>query len=360
MGRRRLKGRRAKSRVMHDTLSVQEWYKINRFTLQLKDSEPPVLSLYMPLFDVDEGAKILDEKNSFKSLNGVRNDISHKLNKMRYHSGSICFFGWSKGEKNIVKQVTISKDVPFLHVIYRKPYLKPLKNILEIGYQVVVITMDHKRAKIDVYSGNELVEEINIRTYLRGRHSKGGWSQKRFQQNRDIQIRHFFNKVKRNLKELVDDNIELILLGGRGLARKEFQRVLGSKLVKRIQIVDGIFFGSTRNEITQLIITNLDKVRKTTELKLLAGLAAPAKHGRVITRNEEIEKKLKDGAVKTLFLAADYYATSPKENTLIRRMIGLAKRKDATVEFITDATARRRLHKFGNLVALLRYKSSHR
>ena len=354
------KGRRAKSRVMHDTLSVQEWYKINRFTLQLKDSEPPVISLYLPLFEVDEGAKVLDEKDKVKSLDGVRNDISHKLNKMRYQTGSICFFGWSKGEKNIVKHVRISKDVPFLHVIYRKPYLKPLKNILEISYQVVVITMDHKRAKIEVYSGSELVDEINIRTYLKGRHSKGGWSQKRFQQNREIQIRYFFNKVKRHLKGLEDDKIELILLGGRGLARKEFHRILGGKLVRRTQIVDGICFGTPRNEITRLVITTLDKVRKMTELKLLAGLAAPAKHGLVITRNEEIEKKLKDGAVKTLFLSAAYYATSPKENTLIRRMIGLAKRKDSTIEFITDATARRRLHKFGNLVALLRYKSSHR
>ncbi len=71
--------------------------------------------------------------------------------------------------------------------------------------------------------------------------------------------------------------------------------------------------------------------------------------------HEEIEKKIKAGTVETLFLAADYYATSSNENTLIRRMIGLAKRKGSTIEFITDATARRRLHKFGNLVALLRY-----
>jgi peptide chain release factor subunit 1 len=344
---------------MRDTLSAQEWYKINRFALQLKDSEPPVLSLYLPSYEVAKGDKILGEKDIVKDLEGVRNDISHRLDKMSYHTGSICFFGWSKGEKNIVKHVRISKDVPFLYVIHRKPYLKPLKNILEIGYNVVVIIMDQKRAKIEVYSGSELVEEINERIYLRGRHSKGGWSQKRFQQNREIKIKYFFNKVKRHLKGLEDDNIELILLGGRGLARKKFHRVMGGKLAKRTRIVDDILFGTSREEITQLVITTLDKVRKTTELKLLSGLAAPAKHGLVISRNEEIEEKIKEGAVETLFLASDYYATSSKENTLIRRMIGLAKRKDTTIEFITDATARRRLHKFGNLVALLRYKSSH-
>jgi peptide subunit release factor 1 (eRF1) len=344
---------------MHDTLSAQEWYKINRFTLQLKDFEPPVLSLYLPSFEVAEGVKILDEKDSVNGLEGVRKDISRRLDKMSYQTGSICFFGWSKGEKSIVQQVRISKEVPLLYVTHRKPYLKPLKNILEIGYQVVLIIMDHKRAKIEVYSGSELDEEINIRTYLKGRHSKGGWSQKRFQQNREIQIRYFFNKVKRQLKGFEDDNIELILLGGRGLARKKFSRVIGGKLIGRTRIVDGIGFGTSRKEITRLIIDILDKLRKTNELKLLAGLASPAKQGLVITRNEEIERKIKEGTVDTLFLAADYYATSPKENMLIRRMIGLAKRKGSTIEFITDVTARRRLHKFGNLVALLRYKSSH-
>ncbi len=205
---------------MLDTLSAQEWYKVNRFALQLKDFESPVLSLYLPSYEVGEGAEILFGKDIVKGLEGVRNDISLRLAKMRYHAGSLCFFGWSKGEKNIVKHVSISKDVPLLYIIYRKPYLKPLKNILEIGYRVVLITMDHKRAKIEVYSGSELVEEINERIYLRGRHSKGGWSQKRFQQNRDIKIKYFFNKVKKHLAGLEDDNIELILLGGNGLAKK--------------------------------------------------------------------------------------------------------------------------------------------
>ncbi len=130
---------------------------------------------------------------------------------------------------------------------------------------------------------------------------------------------------------------------------------MDSKLVKRTKIVDDICFSTPKKEITRLVIATLDKVRKKNELKLLADLATPAKDGLVITRNEEIERKIKVGTVETLFIAADYYATSSKENTLIRRMIGLAKRKGSTIEFITDATARRRLHKFGNLVALLRY-----
>ena len=341
---------------MHDTLNPQEWYDLNRFTLQLRDSKPPVLSLYLPSYEMVDGSKILDEKDSIVGLESVRNAVADRLNKVRYHSGSICLFGWSNKGQSIVKHVRLSKEFPPLYVVHPKPYLKPLKDILEIGYQVLVIIMDHKRARIEVYNGSELVEEISVRSYLTGKHKKGGWSQKRFQQNRNLQIKYFFNKVNQQLKNLEEDSIELILLGGRGLAKKEFFTIMNDKLVRKTCIVDRMAFDTSMRDITKRVISILDKLRKTNELKLLSSLATPAKHGLVITRNEEIEKKVGKGAVERLFLAADYYATSPKENTLIRRIIGLAKRKGSTIEFITDAAARRRLHKFGNLVALLRYK----
>ena len=341
---------------MHDTLNPQEWYDLNRFTLQLRDAKPPVLSLYLPSYEMADGSKILDEKDSIVGFEGVRDAVADRLNKVKYHSGSICLFGWSNKGQSIVKHVRLSKELPPLYVFHHKPYLKPLKDILEIGYQVLVIIMDHKRARIEVYNGSELIEEISVRSYLTGKHKKGGWSQKRFQQNRDLQIKYFFNKVNQQLKNLEEDSIELILLGGRGLAKKEFFAIMDANLVRKTCIVDRMSFGTSMRAITRRVISILDKLRKTNELKLLSGLATPAKHGLVITRNEEIEKKVGKGAVEKLFLAADYYATSPKENSLIRRIIGLVKRKGSTIEFITDAVARRRLHKFGNLVALLRYK----
>ncbi len=342
---------------MRDTLSAEEWYDLNRFTLQLRDFEPPVLSLYLPSYEIAEGGKILDEGEGITGLEGVREDISRRLRSMTRHAGSICFFGWSKGEENIVKQVRLSKEVPPLYVVHREPYLKPLKDILEIGYQALVVIMDHKRAKIEVYNGSDLVEEINVRAYIRGRHKKGGWSQKRFQENRGLQIRYFFDKVHRQLKGLERDGTELILLGGRGLAKTKFALIMDGTLTKKTEIVDGISFHTSRKEITKRVISILDRTRKATELILLADLAAPAKRGLVIASNEEIENKLKAGAVETLFVAADYYATSPEENALIRRIIGLAKRKGSTIEFITEVTARRRLQKFGDLVALLRYNA---
>lgn len=342
---------------MHGTLTPQEWYEVNRFTLQLKGSEPPVLSLYLPSRRIAQGSKILAEKKERTvGLEAVRANIEDKLDRIKHRSGSLCIFGWSSKGKSIIKQVTISKEVPPLYVVHRKPYLKPLKDILEIGHEVVVIVMDQKKAKIEVFEGSELVKEIGVSTYLHGRHKKGGWSQQRFQRNRDIQIKHFFDKVNQKVLSLEQEDIELILLGGSGMAKKEFSSVINESLSKRTHIVNGITFDTPKRDITKHVITGLDAVRKARELKLLAGLAAPAKRGLVFTQNDGMEKKLKEGAVKTLFLAADYYASSASENQVIRRIIAMAKRKGSTIEFITNSVARRRLQKFGDLVALLRYR----
>ena len=340
---------------MHGTLSPQEWYGLNRFAQELTGYQSPVLSLYLPSYEVGQGARILAEKEKQTDLEGVREAIAHRLDRAKYHSGSICLFGWSKKGRGIVKHFRISKEVPPLYVVQRKPYLKPLKDILEIGHQVLVLIMDHKKARIEVYNGSELVEEIGVRSYLKWRHKKRGQSAKRFNQNRKLQIRYFFNKVSQQLSSLELESIELILLGGRGLAKKEFFSIMGDELARKTHILQGISFDTPKREITTRVISILDKTRKVGELKALEGLATPVKQGLVISRNKEIEKKIRAGAVRILFLAADYHATSPDENSLIRRIIGMAKKRGTTIEFITDITARKRLHKFGNLVALLRY-----
>ena len=168
---------------MQGVLKSREWYDLNRFVLQLKDAGSPVISLYLPSSEIKEGSKILDERTDPAELENVRKGIATRLHRARYHSGGLCLFGWMKKRHSVIRQIRISKEVPPLYVVQRKPYTKLLKDILEIGYEIVVVIMDHKKAKIEVYNGSELIDEVSVRSYLKGRHSKGGWSQKRFQQN---------------------------------------------------------------------------------------------------------------------------------------------------------------------------------
>ncbi|MFQ5951711.1 MAG: hypothetical protein ACE5KH_06480, partial [Candidatus Geothermarchaeales archaeon] len=95
---------------MHGILNPREWYDLNRFLLQLKSHESPVLSLYLPAFELTEGSKILEERGDVVGLEGVRQAVSTKLRDTGPRSGSICLFGWSKNGRSVVKQVRVSKE----------------------------------------------------------------------------------------------------------------------------------------------------------------------------------------------------------------------------------------------------------
>ncbi len=337
---------------MKDVLSPEEWYDLNQFTLELTNSKAPVLSLYIPFYEIVDIPKVLNEITG-DALVHVKKTVADKIHKIRCNSGTLCIFGWTDN-RSIVKHVIVTKEMPPFHVIHKNPYLKPLKDILEIGYQIIVIIMDHRHARIEVFNGSELVEEISIRSHIMGRHSKGGWSQKRFQQNRELKIKYFFRRVSQLLERF--DDIDLVLLGGNGVAKKKFATILDERMKQKTHEVEGISFKTSKNKITEHVITLLDKARKKTELGLLKKLTEPAKEGLVIADNKLIERKIKEGAVDTLFLAADYHTRSPKENSIFRRVIKAGKRNGTMIEFITEPDARKRLHKFGNLVALLRYR----
>ena len=62
------------------------------------------------------------------------------------------------------------------------------------------------------------------------------------------------------------------------------------------------------------------------------------------------------GAVDTILIASDYFAKTPQENKRIIKMIELAEKTSAEIEFITNPEILTKLHKHGSVVANLRYK----
>ncbi|MDH3313312.1 MAG: hypothetical protein OEM28_09245 [Nitrosopumilus sp.] len=59
----------------------------------------------------------------------------------------------------------------------KKPFIKPFKDILETNYNVLLVTLDQKSARIQKFYGSQMVLESKLRIDLQGRHRKGGQSQ---------------------------------------------------------------------------------------------------------------------------------------------------------------------------------------
>lgn len=76
----------------------------------------------------------------------------------------------------------------------------------------------------------------------------------------------------------------------------------------------------------------------------------------ILTENQEICAALEAGAVDTILIASDYYAATPEEKERILKMIEAAEISAAEIEFITNKDVLGKLHRYGSVVASLRYR----
>ncbi len=173
-----------------DILSPREWYSVNRFIDELKQASSPVVSVYFRHTIHVEMIKLLQEIERKPEIKPIVNAIERRIKsgaiekKLKSIHGippsAFCVFGWNDGQKIVIKEIGISKKLPPVYLVGRKAYIMPLHDILEIAHDLLLIILDHKTAVIKHYKGHGAVEEFRVKTYLKGKHSKGGWSQGRF------------------------------------------------------------------------------------------------------------------------------------------------------------------------------------
>ena len=342
---------------MKDVLPPREWYKVNRFVQGLKVAcVPPVVSVYAPSRKVDKVLREPQMAEKELEVKEIEEAVERELGAIGSFVGSICIFGWRKDGSVVVQHLITSGDLPPAYLIDETPFLEPLHDILEIRYNVLLILLDHKQALLKLYKGSEVQKQKRIKSYVGAKHRKGGWSQKRFARIREIEIKKHFTAVQEYLKKFDFKTIERIVLAGPGEARKDFARGhLTKEIADKTTVVEGLDFSSSDEEIGAVLIGQLDKYRKELESRLLAEVRENEREGLALIKNQEIQKALESGAVKTILIASDYYAATPEEDERIIKMIEEAERTSAEIEFITNEAVLKELHKHGSVVASLRY-----
>jgi stalled ribosome rescue protein Dom34 len=170
-----------------------------------------------------------------------------------------------------------------------------------------------------------------------------------------MQIKHRFDSVADDLAGFDLENIEVILLGGPGNAKKEFLGGLQKGIAAKTVAIEGLNLSSGDEKIDATIIGQLDRLRKGLELRQLTKVKESIKRGLFLTENQEICRALEAGAVDTVLIASDYHAATPKEKEMILKMIEVAEASAAEIEFITNKEILGKLHRYGSVVASLRY-----
>lgn len=238
-------------------------------------------------------------------------------------------------------------------MVSKRPYIKPFQDILKINYDVLLVTLDQKSARIQKFHGNQIVEEAKLRIDLQGRHKKGGQSQGRFLRARQTKIHVFFKKVANKVKKMESES-QIILLGGIGQAKTEFFDELDSELAKKCRFVENLSFSTPITDVHKKIIHHLYQYRKKYVTTIIEKYEKLVKEGLTAKRNDVIFKALERGAVDTLIVSANYHTNSQFKK--IMRMLEIAKNKSTKIEFAASPKIIKKLEINDSVLAILRYR----
>ena len=238
-------------------------------------------------------------------------------------------------------------------MLSKRPYTKPFGDVLKTNYDVLLVTLDQKSARIQKFHGSQIIQEAKLRIDLQGRHKKGGQSQGRFLRARQTKIHVFFKKIAKKV-ETMDSNSELILLGGIGPAKTEFYDELNSGLLKKCRFVENLSFSTSISEIYQKLIHHLYEHRRKYVTEVIEKYEKLYKEGLTAKRNDVIYKALEIGAVETLIVSANYHTNTQFQK--IMKMLELAKNTSAKIEFVVSPKIISKLDIDNSVLAILRYR----
>jgi peptide chain release factor subunit 1 len=349
-----------KNNLEYSEISSSEWLSLNQFLYEIKQIDTPCVSVYYPYGKGQETISLLQETKRKEQFEKIESEIEKRIIVLKKNPSSVgkftktlCIFGWIKNGKINTKEIGTSKKLPYIYMVSKRPYVKPFYDILKINYDVLLITLDQKSARIQKFHGSQIVQEAKLRIHLQGRHRKGGQSQGRFLRARQTKIHVFFKKVANKIKKM-DSNSELVLLGGNGQAKTEFFSELDSELVKKCRFVENLSFSTPISDIHKKIIHHLYEYRRKYVTEIIEKYEKLVKEGLTAKRNDVIYKALEIGGVDTLIVSADYHTNIQFKN--IMKMLEIAKNTSSKIEFVVSPKIIKKLEIHDSVLAILRYR----
>ncbi|MFB5630434.1 MAG: Vms1/Ankzf1 family peptidyl-tRNA hydrolase [Nitrosopumilaceae archaeon] len=337
-----------------------EWLSLNQFLLEIKQIKSPCVSVYYPHGKGQETISLLQKTKRKDNIEKIESEIERRIVEIKKNPSSAgkftkmwCIFGWITDGNVHIKEIGTSKKLPYIYMISKRPYVKPFSDLLKTNYDVILVTLDQKSARIQKFHGNKILQESKISINLHRRHKKGGQSQGRFLRARQTKIHVFFKKVANKVKNM-DSDSELILLGGNGNAKTEFFDELDSESVKKCRFVANLSFKTTIRDVHKKIIHNLYQQRRKHVEEIIEKYEKLVKEKLTAKKNTNIYKALEMGAVDTLIVSAEYHTNSHFKN--IMKMLEIAKNKSTKIEFVSSPKMIKKLKIHDSVLAILRYR----
>ena len=336
-----------------------------------------------------------------------------KLRKEIPENGLALFAGTFVANDGQSEALNVEELVPpepitaYLYEVDDHFRLEPLREMLRDQKVVGLVAMDSKEASFGILDGErfELIE--NISSGVPGKSEKGGWSQRRYERERNMELAYFFHRVAEHATKAFLENYKVtaLIVGGPGPTKEDFLKgdYLHYELKNMLlSIVDTQFAG--REGVKEVLGKSSEALKnmcapeqRRTVQRLLADMGK--QNGLAISGLDSVLNALKNGEVEVVLVTdntnmieivvmckkcelsrakivnrekkvqtVQEMISSPcercngveyevEEKDIIDVLEDVASQTDASVEVISpESEEKAKLKAFGGFAAILRYK----
>jgi len=220
-------------------------HKLRKLIAWLSDKEGrgmEFISLYIPREkSIDEIVAILKEESdpAVMKSESIRNRLQDarknviqriKLQKEIPENGLAIFAGTfvaNDSESEVLNVEELVPPEPITTYVYEVDdhfRLEPLREMLRDQKVVGLIAMDSKEASFGILDGERLEIIENITSGVPGKSGKGGWSQRRYERERGMELTHYFHRVAEHATKAFLENhkVTVLIVGGPGPTKEDF------------------------------------------------------------------------------------------------------------------------------------------
>lgn len=282
---------------------------------------------------------------------------------------------------DLLKVVQLPVPPDEIFTLQAGPAIAPLARMVEDHDHHCVVVVDNKRARIlSVYLNAVESEETYAHETLPQRSRGGGWSQARFQRHRTAHVQQFHAEVVDHLQRFVKqhESDDIILLGT-AEATADLQKELPPALRERVRFVATASPDEPSSAVVERIREVLEKERAREDEEILHGLERRVREDYLAVAGvRSTLRELQAGKVETLvvgrglpragqqctrctFLLADGESACPycggelEPVDLYDKMVALAERHEAKVEFLDGQAESELLRRMNGVGAFLKF-----
>ncbi|MDY6931115.1 MAG: peptide chain release factor aRF-1 [Halobacteriota archaeon] len=317
-------------------------YEFRRSLELLRDKSgrgTELISLYIPpdkqISDVvaqlrDEHGQASNIKSKSTRTN-VQSALDSILSRLKYirkppENGIVLFCGAVDvgGDKTNMETTIVEPPQPINIYKYHcdsRFFLEPLEDMLSEKKTYGLLVLDKREATVGLLVGKRIEVLKHMTSSVPGKHGRGGQSQRRFERLREIAIEDFYNRIASHVNDVlvpIDHKVlKGVIIGGPSPTKEEFIKgeYLHHELRKKLL---GAFDVSYTDEsgLSELVDQAGEKLY---EIDLMKEKRATSKFMRELVNSnlaaygeEEVRRKLQDGAVDILLISEDLRRTRAK------------------------------------------------